>query len=486
MNSYEYLKFDSHEIITKKYSFLVKKYQMIGTNILLEKYINNDLEKIYLCVFNKNDLSELVFLLKKLIENTEKKNKFHPIKDQAKEILTVLSQNISIRSIDDLLSVLSLSIEKGDFIKSSNIVNLDNTAINNIEILNEYFLFLDNNENSDSLSKVDLRVIKGFKSISNSWNKKNFHNFRINIKELYEYLQRGNESRYDVSKIYEIYNFIEEDRISNFILLEEKIVSLKKISLKSKNYFGEKNEELGEYIFNDRAIFKEVYSFFKTPYYLKNADTLLKNNINESLKLICEKYMKKDFISFYKELQNLRILLEPIEDLKKILYNVDTIISTIKANQIGKIDYLMSICNSKKYVYPSTKNENNSLISNTNEVVIIKQENVEAKRDLDEITSVDSLIELLYNLKKEYEVQFQNFSEDVIRERERQALLIGLSGMALINYGKVGGSKLSLSMGKIMDYNFLISLRTDIIREESLEDIENKLKMKLTQDNCSE
>lgn len=105
---------------------------------------------------------------------------------------------------------------------------------------------------------------------------------------------------------------------------------------------------------------------------------------------------------------------------------------------------------------------------------------------MDEITSVDSLIELLYNLKKEYEVQFQNFSEDVIRERERQALLIGLSGMALINYGKVGGSKLSLSMGKIMDYNFLISLRTDIIREESLEDIENKLKMKLTQDNCSE
>lgn len=258
-------KFNDNDIFSKKYSFLVKKYELINPKMFIEKQINKKLKNVFESVENKEALIFFIKKLQDLRNESEKKYNYHFIRSQILDLLKIIDENRErIKTIDDL--ILSLDLEekinvllknKGDDIRGNILMRdesiIENKLVSNIVIFNDESIFYNNTnffkknyyiKNAETGDLLEIN--KTLKNICNSFNRKNFSSFMDNLRTLKFLLEKYKELEKLVEKIDIIFETIVKEDIRTISILDQKCNRNKfHIPLKNNMNPSEKNQTSG-------------------------------------------------------------------------------------------------------------------------------------------------------------------------------------------------------------------------------------------------
>jgi len=186
-------------------------------------------------------------------------------------------------------------------------------------------------------------------------------------------------------------------------------------------------------------------------------------NIEKENKILIDEYREKRNFNYLKiALKKISLNLEYFENDDLYKKSINFLIYQIIENRINDF-YILDLF-IEKY--------KKKLIDNNN-----RDFNESNPFDLKENPGTETNIkDLLLKIKSQYEVETNKIIERVAKENEIKGLLLGLSGMIKIQYGKLGLKKLYPQLEEINDIEQLKLIINYITKEEKIENIEAFIK----------
>ena len=454
------------------------------SKIIEEKQINTQIEKVYdfrflkelpksneLYSFDENFLKQNRFLIDEYTEE-----KFSLFKLTLKKMNGILqnqklSSNLkasisflftkineeNIDNFDDLEKVVKAYSNKPfqmlEEEKVEEVIEIEGIEFDNDLIYKNKFMFFQKifriitpeDEETEEINEALKTVYKAYMNLEE------FSIFKKALEELKILIENIAELDFLYENVCNIIGLIKDNRISTHKEFETAI----KI---------EGNEPV-TYRFNNESIYEKISNFYVHCYYLTNNTEEKSILVNQKLKVCYDNYNNcGDFSTFFNSLLFLKLGLKEHGELEALLNNVDLVINVIEKYHIFNFKMLANYCDK---LQKPVKEEITGIKEPIEDTQI-----VEEKTSKGENKVADILDEMLNKIKAEYEVKINELIDNSGESKVREGLLLGLLGMAEIQYGRSGINILYPQIEKINDLEELKKLRELIIKETRMENVE--------------
>lgn len=447
--------FDNDSIYDKVNNFYLHEYKLINSDSQNSKEINDLLKSLYILYYQRNNIPKFIQNLKNLRHKVNEHGKLGILLDYVNLIINEIEthkingfSNLDYRV--DKIQYFSEKSPKNDVGVSNDFKSLtfDNDSIykSNSMFFQKSFRIV-----SPEDKGVDL-INEALKDVYRTYiNLESFDYFIESLKYLKELTIPIPELDFLTGNINEILEGINKRNITSYKELDTKL--------------KDSNDEEIQPEFNNTSIYEKVTNFYKYYYYIVNCREEWAVLLNQSLKVVFDAYSRRaDYQFFIRSLQKLQKEVEELGKLDSLLEYINLVLEEIENFTIKNFNMLDSYCN--------------KLQKNVKEKIEEVTEPIEDTPTFEEKTSkgenkvTDILDEMLNKIKAEYEVKINKLIDNSGESKVREGLLLGLLGMAEIQYGRSGINILYPQIEKINDLEELKKVREIIIKETRMENVE--------------
>ena len=433
----EGIEFDSDLIYKNQNIFFKKSFRIIEPESEEIEIINEKLNDVYNSYLKSEPFSTFVKGLERLEESIINLSELDFLVENVQKTLFLIDETF-IKSYEEL------DLKFDSLIK----FNSDSIYEKVSNFYKHHYYILDSKEEWVKLLNQRLKVL------FDSYSKRADFNFFL--KSLYNLKNEVKESG-KLEKLLIYINQVSEE-IENYTIKNFNMLDSYCNKLKSGNFEKIKEKEDVQDLLNqeraseDKIKMNIKYDFLFNKINLKNEPNLFNiRNVNEcSGKIIKEFEDQKNFSFFKTQLFDLRELLFKTRNNISLGNEIGILLKEIDENNIDTFSEFSEFIGFKMKPNKTSKGENKV---------------------------ADILDEMFGKIKAEYEVKINELIDNSGEEKVREGLLLGLLGMAEIQYGRSGINILYPQIEKINDLEELKKVRELIIKETRMENVEKYIEV---------